>query len=50
MQLTRKLQNVQGGPAEVSETIELGKMSVRAGVSVIFELKSYLNSILKREF
>ncbi len=33
------IQNVQGGPGEISETIALGKISIRAGVSVIFKLK-----------
>jgi len=33
------IQNVQGGPGEISETIALGKISIRAGVSVVFELK-----------
>jgi uncharacterized protein YggE len=32
-------QNVQGGSGESSETIALGKISIRANVTVIFELK-----------
>lgn len=33
------IQNVQGGSGEVSDTIALGKISIRANVSVTFELK-----------
>lgn len=33
------IQNVQGAPGEVSDTIALGKISVRANVSVTFALK-----------
>ena len=32
------IQNVQGGSGEMSDTIALGKISIRANVSVIFEL------------
>jgi uncharacterized protein YggE len=32
------VQNVQGGSGEISETIALGKISIRASVAVIFEL------------
>jgi uncharacterized protein len=33
------IQNVQGGSGEMSETIALGKISIRASVAVTFELK-----------
>jgi uncharacterized protein YggE len=33
------IQNVQGGSGEISDTIALGKISIRANVSVTFELK-----------
>jgi len=33
------VQNVQGGSGEISETIALGKISIRANVGVTFELK-----------
>jgi uncharacterized protein YggE len=33
------VQNVQGGSNEISETIALGKISIRASVAVVFELK-----------
>jgi len=33
------MQNVQGGPGEISDTIALGKISIRANVAVTFELK-----------
>jgi uncharacterized protein YggE len=33
------IQNVQGGSSEISETIALGKISIRASVAIIFELK-----------
>jgi len=32
-------QNVQGGSGEISETIALGKISIRANVGVTFDLK-----------
>ncbi len=33
------VQNVQGESGDVSDTIALGKISVRAKVSVVFELR-----------
>jgi uncharacterized protein YggE len=33
------IQNVQGGSGEISDTIALGKISIRANVAVTFELK-----------
>jgi uncharacterized protein YggE len=33
------VQNVQGGSSEISETISLGKISIRAAVTVTFELR-----------
>ena len=33
------IQNVQSGPSEISDTIALGKISIRANVAVTFELK-----------
>lgn len=34
------IQNVQGGSGEISDTIALGKISIRANVAVTFELKN----------
>ena len=33
------MQNIEGGTGEISETIALGKISIRANVNVVFELK-----------
>ena len=33
------MQDVRGNSSEISDTIALGKLSIRAGVSVTFELK-----------
>ena len=33
------MQNIEGGPGEISETIALGKISIKANVNVTFELK-----------
>jgi uncharacterized protein YggE len=33
------MQNIEGGTGEISETIALGKISIKANVNVVFELK-----------
>ncbi len=33
------MQNIENGTGEISETIALGKISIKANVNVIFELK-----------
>jgi len=33
------IQDNRGGPGEISNSIALGKISIKAGVTVIFEIK-----------